>query len=82
MNTKTKKTNPGVYVEQQKKKDRQKLEKSLKTLIHNAVFIPKDNEKKWEALLPYFSENFLDELKHTIIRESLQHLSKKHQTKN
>jgi hypothetical protein len=66
--------NPWILAESDAKK---KLIQNVTTLIHDAGFIPDKNEKNWITLLPYLSENFLEELKHTIIRESLRHLDKK-----
>lgn len=65
--------NPGIHADEDKKKKIAELSK----LIHDASFIPKKSEKNWLALLPYFTKNFLEELKQTIIRESLRHLSTK-----
>lgn len=58
------------------------LIKNLEKIIHKASFIPEDNEENWKALLPYFSEDFLEELKQTLIRENLRKLSKKHTSQN
>lgn len=78
--TQTKKTeiNPWILAESDAK---QNLLNELEILIHQANFIPDENEKNWVTLLPYLSENFLAELKNTVIRESLKHLSKKHKNK-
>lgn len=61
---------------------KKKLDQEVARLIHDAIFIPKEKEKNWTALLPYFSENFLKELKNTIIRENLRHLSTKNKKKH
>jgi len=71
-------TNPWILVSEDKKKQINELEK----LIHQAVFIPDKNEKNWIALLPYFSKDFLKELKQTVIRESLRYLSTKNKNKH
>lgn len=69
--------NPGILVEQTKKQQKDFLINELTILIHDANFIDQENEKNWITLLPYFSDNFLEELKQMIIRENLRYLSKK-----
>lgn len=69
--------NPWIILDEDKKKKIDELEK----LIHQSSFIPDENEKNWITILPYFSEDFLIELKQTLIRESLRQLDSKHKNK-
>lgn len=78
INQQAQEINPWILAENDAKK---KSIDELKILIHRASFIEDEKEKNWIALLPYFSEDFLGELKQMIIRESLRHLDGKHRSR-
>jgi hypothetical protein len=65
----------GIYEQKKKEQQRKKREKKLETLLKNALFLEKDEERKkrWIMSIPYLTADLLDNLVDAVIRENLRY---------